>query len=112
MTKITFETEEADSSRMINLDDILAMLIDNDAESQDKSYFDFIKTHDSSILTQIKKYTLEVKDRDFSKLDEVQTEFMIEELAIDLTDTITRANFAYLKSGMKLGVRMLFELMA
>ena len=82
------------------------------AESQDKSYFDFIKTHDSSILTQIKKYTPEVKDRDFSKLDEVQTEFMIEELVIDLTDTITRANFKYLKSGMKLGVRMLFELMA
>ena len=111
MTKITFETDEADSSRMINLDDILAMLIDKDAESQSKSYFDFIKTHDSSILTQIKKYTAEVKDRDFSKLDEVQTEFMIEELVIDLTDTITRANFKYLKSGMKLGVRMLFELM-
>ena len=30
MTKITFETDEADSSRMINLDDILAMLIDKD----------------------------------------------------------------------------------
>lgn len=111
MTKITLETDGAESPRMVSLDDILAMLIDKEAENQERSYFDFIKTHDSSILTQIKKYTLEVKDRDFSNLDEVQTESMIEESAIDLTDAVTRANFEYLKSGMKLGVRMLFELM-
>lgn len=36
---------------------------------------------------------------------------MIEESAVDLTDAVTKANFEYLKSGMKLGVRMLFELM-
>lgn len=108
--KISFETDGKDS-RMISLDDILTMLINKEAENPEKSYFDFIKTHDSSILTQIKKYTLEVKDKDFSKLDEIQTESMIEESAVDLTDAVTKANFEYLKSGMKLGVRMLFELM-
>lgn len=108
--KISFETDGKDG-RMISLDDILTMLINKEAENPEKSYFDFIKTHDSSILTQIKKYTLEVKDKDFSKLDEIQTESMIEESAVDLTDAVTKANFEYLKSGMKLGVRMLFELM-
>lgn len=108
--KISFETDGKDS-RMISLDDILTMLINKEAENPEKSYFDFIKTHDSSILTQVKKYTLEVKEKDFSKLDEIQTESMIEESAVDLTDAVTKANFEYLKSGMKLGVRMLFELM-
>ena len=112
MTKITFDTDEADSSRMINLDDILAMLIDKDAESQSKSYFDFIKTHDSSILTQIKKYTADIKEKDLSDLNEFQKETLIEETATGITDAVVKANFAYLKSGMKLGVRMLFELMA
>lgn len=108
--KISFETDGKDS-RMISLDDILTMLINKEAENPEKSYFDFIKTHDSSILTQVKKYTLEVKEKDFSKFDEIQTESMIEESAVDLTDAVTKANFEYLKSGMKLGVRMLFELM-
>lgn len=108
--KISFETDGKDS-RMISLDDILTMLINKEAENPEKSYFDFIKTHDSNILTQVKKYTLEVKEKDFSKLDEIQTESMIEESAEDLTDAVTKANFEYLKSGMKLGVRMLFELM-
>lgn len=112
MIKITFETDGTDSSRMVSLDDILAMLIDKEAENPEKSYFDFIKTHDSSILTQIKKYTMDVKGKDFSKLDEIQSEYVIEETAIDLRDAVTKANFDYLKHGMKLGIRLLLDLMA
>lgn len=112
MIKITFETDGTDSSRMVSLDDILAMLIDEEAENPEKSYFDFIKTHDSSILTQIKKYTMEVKDKDFSKLDEIQAEYMVEETATDLSDAVTKANFDYLKNGMKLGIRLLLDLMS
>lgn len=111
MIKITFEADGTDSSRMVSLDDILTMLIDKEAENPEKTYFDFIKTHDSSILTQIKKYTMEVKDKDFSKLDEIQAEYMVEETATDLRDAVTAANFDYLRGGMKLGVRLLFELM-
>lgn len=108
--KVIFETDNADS-RMVSIDDIIAVLIDKEAENPKKSYFDFIKVHDSSILTQIKKYTIGVKDKDFSSLDEFQMESVIKDTATDLTDTITRANFDYLKHGMKLGVSMLFELM-
>lgn len=108
--KVIFETDNEDS-RMVSIDDIIAVLIDKEAENPKKSYFDFIKVHDSSILTKIKQYTMDVKDKDFSSLDEFQAESVIEDTATDLTDTITRANFDYLKHGMKLGVRMLFELM-
>ncbi len=111
MTKITLETDGAESPRMVSIDDILAMLIDKEAENQKKSYFEFIKTHDAAVMKNIKKYTLEVKDMDFSGLDEEQTGYAIEETAADLTDSITKANFDYLKHGMKLGIRMLFDLM-
>lgn len=52
-----------------------------------------------------------MKEKDFLNLDEFQVESMIEEIAINLTDAITKANFDYFKNGMKLGIRMLFELM-
>ena len=48
---------------------------------------------------------------DLSGLDEEQTGYAVEETAADLTDSITKANFDYLKHGMKLGIRMLFDLM-
>ncbi len=109
--KITFETDGADSSCTVSMDDILAMMIDKEAESQDKSYFDFIKTHDNEILTQIKKYTADIKEKDLSDLNEFQKETLIEETATGITDAVVIANFEYLKSGIKLGVRLLFELM-
>ena len=38
MTKITLETDGAESPRMVSIDDILAMLIDKEAENQKKSW--------------------------------------------------------------------------
>ena len=111
MTKITFETDGKDHTNMVSIDDILAILIDKEAENPERAYFDFTKSHDISIMTQVKKYTMDVKEKDFSNLDEFHVESMIEETAINLTDAITKANFDYFKNGMKLGIRMLFELM-
>lgn len=58
MTKITFETDNSDNSRMVSLDDILDLIIGRESENQEKSYFGFIKTNDSNILTKIKEYTM------------------------------------------------------
>ena len=110
--KITFETDGSkDNGRMVSLDDVLAMLIDKEAENPEKSYFDFIKVHDSNILAQIKKYTADIKEKDLSALGREQMEYMIEETATGITDAVVKANFDYLKHGMKLGARLLFELM-
>ena len=106
MTKITFETDNSDNSRMVNLDDILDLIIGRESENQEKSYFGFIK-----ILTKIKEYTMDMKEKDFSGLDKLQIEHLIEEASTDLKDAVTAANFDYLRGGMKLGVRLLFELM-
>lgn len=80
--KVIFETDNEDS-RMVSIDDIIAVLIDKEAENPKKSYFDFIKVHDSSILTKIKQYTMDVKDKDFSSLDEFQAESVIEDTVLD-----------------------------
>lgn len=111
MTKITFETDNSDNSRMVSLDDILDLIIGRESENQEKSYFGFIKTNDSNILTKIKEYTMNMKEKDFSGLDKLQIEHLIEEASTDLKDAVTSANFDYLRGGMKLGVRLLFELM-
>lgn len=52
-----------------------------------------------------------MKEKDFSGLDKLQIEHLIEEASTDLKDAVTAANFDYLRGGMKLGVRLLFELM-
>ena len=110
MTKITFETDNSDNSRMVSLDDILDLIIGRESENQEKSYFGFIKTNDSNILTKIKEYTMDMKEKDFSGLDKLQIEHLIEEASTDLKDAVTAANFDYLRGGMKLGVRLLFDL--
>jgi len=112
MVKITFESDGAERPRMVSLDDILTIIIDKEAENTEKSCFDFIKAHEISIMQNIKKYTLDVKNKDLLNLDEEQMGYAVEETATELTDTITKANFDYLKHGMKLGIRILFELMA
>ncbi len=45
-------------------------------------------------------------------MNEFQKETLIEETATGITDAVVKANFDYLKHGMKLGVRLLFELYA
>ena len=52
-----------------------------------------------------------MKDKDLSALGREQMEYMIEETATGITDAVVKANFDYLKHGMKLGVRLLVELM-
>jgi len=109
--KVTFETENADS-RMASIDDILDLIIDYETETQDKSYFDFVKEHDVSILKKLKKYTLNIKNMDFSSLDDVQIGDAIEETASEVIDAVTTAHLDCIKHGLKFGIRLLFDLMA
>lgn len=112
MMKVTFETDGTDRPRMASLDDILDLIIDSETETQEKSYFDFVKAHDVAILKKLKKYTMEIKDMDFSSLDDVQMGDAIEETASEVIDAVTAAYLDCIKHGLKFGIRLLFDLMA
>jgi len=110
--KVTFETDGTDRPRMASLDDILDLIIDSETETHEESYFDFVKAHDVTIVQKLKKYTMEIKDMDFSALDDVQIGDTIEETAADLIDAVTAAHLDCIKHGLKFGIRLLFDLMA
>ena len=48
---------------------------------------------------------------DFSNLDVLQTEDVIENVSTDLFDNITGANMDYFRHGMKIGARLIAELL-
>lgn len=94
----------------IDLDRIIAMIWDWFSDIPDQPRFNFMKIHDMEIMTQIKEYSMDVKDQNFSGMDRQKTEEFIEQNCSELFDTITQANFDFFKQGVRLGSRLLAEM--
>lgn len=101
---------EADNKNPVNLNEIIFQILDKAAADQDTPYFDFVKIHDQILMTGIKKYSVNIRKMDFSNLDGLQTEDIIENMSTDLLDNITMANMDYLRHGVKIGAKLLAEL--
>lgn len=101
---------EADNKNPINLNEIIFHLWDIAAADQDTPYFDFVKIHDQILMSGIKKYSVNIRKMDFSNLNSQQIEDMIESLSTNLYDDITKTNLDYLRHGVKIGAKLLAEL--
>ncbi len=101
---------ENDIIDSIDLDTILTMIWDLFSVIPDQPRLNFMKIHDMEIMTKIKEYSMDVKDKNFSGMDKQKTEEFIEQACTELFDTITQANFDFFKHGVKLGARLLAEM--
>lgn len=101
---------ETDNRNPVDLNEIIYLIWDKAAAGQDTPYFDFVKIHDQVLMSEIKKYSEDLRRTDFSNLDSLRMGDMIESMSTDLFDNITAANMDYLRHGMKIGARLLAEL--
>ncbi len=101
---------ESDNKNPIDLNEIIFHLWDIAAADQDTPYFDFVKIHDQILMSGIKKYSVNIRKMDFSNLNSQQIEDMIESLSTNLYDDITKTNLDYLRHGIKIGAKLLAEL--
>lgn len=105
-----YTQNEDNNKNPIDLNDIIFHLWDRAAADQDAAYFDFVKIHDQAIMDEIKKYSLNIRKMDFSGMDTQQIDDVIEGVSTDLYDNISRANLDYLRHGIKIGARLLADL--
>lgn len=101
---------DTDNKNPIDLNEIIFLIWDKAAADQDTPYFDFVKIHDQVLMSEIKKFSMDIRKMDFSNLDGLQTEDVIENVSTGLFDNITRANMDYLRHGMKIDAKLLAEL--
>lgn len=102
---------DANNKNPIDLKEIISIIWDKAAASQDPSYFDFMKIHDQKIMAEIQRYSVDLRKEDFKGLTEQQLEDTIEDVSTDLFDTIVQANFDYFGHGIRVGARLLLELL-
>ncbi len=95
--------------RVIALEEIVDLIMDKSA-SEHKPFFDFIRYNDQLIMNLIKKYSMEISKADFSKIDPQSQEDAIENFSSDLCDSISDSHMDYFKHGMKVGARLITEL--
>lgn len=105
-----YKKNEFTDKNPIALNEIIFQIWDRAAANQDAAYFDFVKIHDQAIMDEIKKYSLNIRKMDFSGMDTQQIEDVIEGVSTDLYDNISRANLDYLRHGIKIGARLLADL--
>lgn len=101
---------ETESKNPIDLNEIIFHLWDMAAADQDTPYFDFVKIHDQILMSGIKKYSVNIRKMDFSNLNSHQIEDMVESMSTNLYDEITKANMDYFRHGVKIGAKLLAEL--
>lgn len=94
----------------ISLNEIIFQILDRAAADQDAPYFDFIKIHDQAVMDEIKKYSLDIKKIDFSKMSRQQIEDTVESVSTNLYDNISQSNLDYFWHGIKMGARLLADL--
>ena len=99
-----------ENNNPINLNDIIFHLWEKAASDQDAPYFDFVKIHDQVLMSGIKKYSMDIRKMNFSNLNSQQIEDMIESVSTNLYDDITKTNLDYLRHGIKIGAKLLAEL--
>lgn len=101
---------ETENKNPIDLNEIIFHLWDMVAADQDTPYFDFVKIHDQIFMSGIKKYSVNIRKMDFSNLSNQQIDNMIESMSTNLYDEITKANMDYFRHGVKIGAKLLAEL--
>jgi len=107
--QIKFESDN--DSKAVSLDQIIDLFMDN-AESDSKNErFDFIKLHDLKIMTEIKNYSRHIRNPEFDCISDQKLECVAENQSSKLLDAIYCANVDYLKNGIKLGARLLLDLL-
>lgn len=94
----------------VSLDRIIDMVLEN-AESDQQEQFDYMKHFDQKFMEEIKKYSHAIRNPKLDKTTPKQLEAVIENQSSDLHDVMSDAGIAYLKHGMKLGARVVFELL-
>lgn len=101
---------ENGSTGPFGLNKLIQFFWEKAASSQEPEYFDFVKIHDRIIMSEIKKYSACIRKMDSSDSGAVLSEDTVENMSADLFDSITAANMDYLRHGMKIGARLLAEL--
>ena len=101
---------ETENKNPIDLNEIIFHLWDMVAADQDTPYFDFVKIHDQIFMSGIKKYSVNIRKMDFSNLSSQQIDNMIESMSTNLYDEITKVNMDYFRHGVKIGAKLLAEL--
>lgn len=108
-TKIEIDINEDNKS--ISLDQIVDMVMDK-AETEPKpSQFEYVKEHDQSVMTEIKNFARHVRKPEFKDISDRQLEDVAENQSSDLIEAVYQANIAYLKHGIRLGARIILELL-
>ena len=103
--------ESSDDNKAVSLDQIIDLFMSN-VESDPKSErFAFIKIHDQNIMSEIKNYSRHIRKPEFDDISEQNLECVVEKQSSKLLDSIYCANIDYLKSGMKLGARLILDLL-
>ncbi len=101
---------EADNKNQIDLNEIVFLFWEKAAADQDTPYFDFVKIHDQILMAKIKKYSNDIRKMNLEGMVPEKMESVIESVSTDLYDSITQANLDYLRHGIKIGARLLAEL--
>lgn len=71
---------EFDNKNPINLNEIIFHIWDRAAAAdQDAPYFDFVKIHDQVIMSEIKKYSADIRKMNFSNHNSQQINDIIED---------------------------------
>ena len=104
------QNETTENKNPIDLNEIVFLFWEKAAADQDTPYFDFVKAHDQILMTKIKKYSNDIQKMNLEGMVPEKMESVIESVSTDLYDSITQANLDYLRHGIKLGARLLAEL--
>ena len=103
--------EPDDNGKAVSLDEIIDMVMDNAESDRKRQQFEFIKAHDQNIMKEIKNYSKYIRKPEFDNISEQKLECIAENQSSKLLEAVYMANIAYLKNGMKLGARLLLDLL-
>lgn len=111
-TVIYLLIEKREEERIIEkcdfLDTIMNHMLNDDAGESPK----FVRDCEKKITAEVHKYTDRIRIADAEKLSGgEEAETFVEENADGLLDSICDSNRIYMKKGMKLGAKLVFQLM-
>lgn len=96
---------------IVSLDMLLAIVCDTLNVASKDSKSNFLKIHDHKIMSQIKAYAEYIKEKNFSDMNDGETEQFFEEGGAHILDAVSEANFDFFKNGFKLGAKILTEIL-
>ena len=103
--------EPDDNRKAVSLDQIIDLFMDNVESDPKNKRFAFVRTHDRNVMEEIKNYSRHIRKPEFDNISDQELECVAENQSSRLIDTVYLANIEYLKNGMKLGARLLADLL-